>query len=27
MQDELFGDSNKYDEYDEYGEAYEDAFF
>merc|ERR1711862_446827 len=27
MQDELFGDSNQYDEYDEYGEAYEDAFF
>merc|ERR1711862_693074 len=22
MQDELFGDSNQYDEYDEYGEAY-----
>lgn len=27
MQDELFGDSNQYDEYDEYGESYEDAFF
>lgn len=27
IQDELFGDSNQYDEYDEYGEAYEDAYF
>merc|ERR1712003_97709 len=27
MQDELFGDSNQYDEYDEYGEAYEDDYF
>eukprot|EP00536_Pseudo-nitzschia_multiseries_P003858 jgi/Psemu1/323202/estExt_fgenesh1_pg.C_610013 len=27
LQNELFGDSNQYDEYDEYGEAYEDAFF
>mmetsp|Transcript_4547 Transcript_4547/g.9928 ORF Transcript_4547/g.9928 Transcript_4547/m.9928 type:complete len:261 (-) Transcript_4547:1936-2718(-) len=27
VQDELFGDSNQYDEYDEYGEDYEDAFF
>mmetsp|Transcript_12842 Transcript_12842/g.36223 ORF Transcript_12842/g.36223 Transcript_12842/m.36223 type:complete len:262 (+) Transcript_12842:209-994(+) len=27
IQNELFGDSNQYDEYDEYGESYEDAFF
>jgi len=27
IQDELFGDSNEYDEYDAYGESYEDAFF
>lgn len=27
MQDDLFGDSNQYDEYDEYGESYEDSFF
>ena len=27
IQDEIFGDSNQYDEYDEYGEAYEDDFF
>jgi len=27
MQDELFGDSNQYDEYDEYGASYEDDFF
>ena len=27
VQDDLFGDSNQYDEYDEYGEGYEDAFF
>ncbi|VEU41261.1 unnamed protein product [Pseudo-nitzschia multistriata] len=27
IQNELFGDSNQYDEYDEYGEEYEDAFF
>jgi len=27
IQDDLFGDSNQYDEYDEYGESYEDAFF
>jgi len=27
IQDEIFGDSNQYDEYDEYGEQYEDDFF
>jgi translation initiation factor 3 subunit J len=27
VQDEIFGDSNEYDAYDEIGEAYEDAFF
>lgn len=27
VQNELFGDSNQYDAYDEYGEDYEDAFF
>jgi hypothetical protein len=27
IQDELFGDSNQFDEYDQYGESYEDAFF
>jgi translation initiation factor 3 subunit J len=27
LQDEVFGDSNKYDMYDEIGEAYEDDFF
>mmetsp|Transcript_17074 Transcript_17074/g.27709 ORF Transcript_17074/g.27709 Transcript_17074/m.27709 type:complete len:257 (+) Transcript_17074:138-908(+) len=27
LQDEIFGDSNEYDAYDEIGEAYEDAFF
>jgi len=27
MQDDLFGDSNQYDDYDQYGESYEDAFF
>jgi len=27
VQDDLFGDSNQYDEYDEYGASYEDAFF
>lgn len=26
-QAELFGDSNQYDEYDEFGADYEDAFF
>ena len=27
VQDEIFGDSNQYDEYDEMGEQYEDDFF
>lgn len=27
IQDDLFGDSNQFDEYDQYGESYEDAFF
>jgi len=27
IQDDLFGDSNQYDDYDEYGQDYEDAFF
>lgn len=27
IQDEIFGDSNQYDEYDAYGESYEDDFF
>lgn len=27
MTDDIFGDSNKYDTYDEIGEAYEDDFF
>jgi len=27
IQDDLFGDSNQYDEYDEVGQDYEDAFF
>uniref|UniRef100_A0A7S1ZA49 Eukaryotic translation initiation factor 3 30 kDa subunit n=1 Tax=Trieres chinensis TaxID=1514140 RepID=A0A7S1ZA49_TRICV len=27
LQDELYGDSNQFDDYDEVGEAYEDAFF
>jgi translation initiation factor 3 subunit J len=27
VQDQIFGDSNQYDTYDEIGEDYEDAFF
>jgi hypothetical protein len=27
LQDEVFGDNNKYDVYDEIGESYEDSFF
>ena len=27
IQNELYGDSNKYDKYDEYGAQYEDDFF
>jgi len=27
LQQELFGDNDKYDKYDEYGEDYEDSFF
>ena len=27
LQNEIFGDSNQYDEYDQIGEDYEDAFF
>lgn len=27
LQTELYGDNDKYDEYDQYGEDYEDAFF
>ena len=27
IQNEMFGDSNQYDDYDEIGEAYEDDFF
>mmetsp|Transcript_876 Transcript_876/g.1584 ORF Transcript_876/g.1584 Transcript_876/m.1584 type:complete len:259 (-) Transcript_876:89-865(-) len=27
LQVELYGDNDKYDDYDEYGESYEDAFF
>jgi translation initiation factor 3 subunit J len=27
LQDDVFGDNNKYDVYDEIGESYEDSFF
>lgn len=27
LHDEVFGDNDRYDAYDEYGEDYEDAFF
>lgn len=27
VQDDLFGDSNQYDAYDEYGETYEEDYF